>query len=248
MKSIVTAASLFMLFSLQAQVTNSSAVNRTDTATTEAVARALADMAVENTDNSLSVQEEVTKASEYSYKAQKTAWLDNFRASGNINSFSNNRSNINELTGQAFYPRYNIGVSVPFGIFVNYPKQTKAQFHNYQAQVESLRMAKQNLRLEVITRYYNYVRTQKLYELQEEVLQDVEFATKKTEERFSKGEVNLDAYTAASARYNAERGTKVTLERDLMVAKAEMEMLLGMPLNTALIKARAVRRTPLPRK
>lgn len=247
MKTIVTTVLLFSLSFLQAQNTNSANRNRNaDSLPPETIAKALAQIAIEN--NGVGVQEAVTKASEYNYKAQKTSWLDNFRASGNINSFTNNNNTINGITGQAFYPRYNIGVSLPFGIFVNLPKQTKASFYNYQAQLENLRMAKQDLQLQVISLYYNYVRTQKLYQLQEESLQDTEFATKKTEERFGKGEVNLDVYTAATKRYNDEQGAKVSLERDLMIGKAQLEMLLGMPLETALVNVRTTRRNVSPRR
>jgi len=241
MKSIITPVMLFMALGLQAQV-NSSAVNRAaDSPSVETLAKELAEIAVEN--NGTAVQEALTKASEFNYKAQKTSWLDNFRASGNLNGFSN-RTDINGIPANAFYPRYNIGVSVPFGIFVNHPKQTKAQFYRYQAEQESLKMAKQELRLQVITAYHDFVRTQRLYQLQEEVLQDAEFATKKTEEKFGKGEVTLEAYTAATKRYNSEQVAKISLERDLAVGKAQLEILLNMPLDAAVAKARRVRRTP----
>ena len=242
MKTIVPAILICTLFTnVQAQ-NNNSAVNRVpDSFAYAQTAKALAEIAILNKDNAVAVTEANTMASEYNYKGQKTAWLDNFRASGNINSFSNTRD-VNNITGQAFYPRYNIGVSVPFGIFVNQPKQTKAAYYSYQAQVENLKQAKQNMRLQVITLYYNYVRTLRLYELQEASLQDAEFATKKTEEKFGRGEVNLDDYTSATRRYNSEQAAKISMERDLMVARAELEMLLGMPLETALAQARTPRR------
>jgi outer membrane protein TolC len=243
MKISLLAFTLLIAGFAGAQVSRTDLANRPDTVPHDAIGKALAEIAVENVNNGVGVQEAAAKSSEYNYRAQRTAWIDNFRASGNLNSFNNSR--INDLSvGQAFYPRYNIGVTLPLGIFVNQPKQTKVQYYRYQSDLESVKLAKQNLRLEVITRYYNYVRTQKLFELQEEVLQDVEFATSKTEEKFGKGEVTLDAYTAASARYNAERGQKVNLERDLMVARAELEMMLGMPLEAAISRTRTSLRLP----
>jgi outer membrane protein TolC len=187
------------------------------------------------------------KVAEYNYKAQKTAWLDQFRASGNLNEYTLKRtlgttSNDPNQLGRAFWPRYNFGVGVPFGIFTNQPKQTKAQYYRYQAELESQNVAKQNLGLQTMTAYYNYVQTQRLYELQEEAVQDASFAQTKTEEKFSKGEVALDVYTAASRRYNAERATKVGLERDLQVGKAQLEALLGMPLESAMQQVKTGRR------
>ena len=94
-----------------------------------------------------------------------------------------------------------------------------------------------------MTAYYDYVQTQRLYELQEEAVQDASFAFTKTEEKFSKGEVPLDVYTATSRRYNAERATKVTLEHNLLVNKAQLENLIGMPLEAALHQIRTQRKT-----
>jgi len=190
--------------------------------------------------------EENVKAAEYNYKAQKTAWLDQFRASGNLNEFTLKRTlggNTQDIPlGRAFWPRYNFGVGIPFGIFTNQPKQTKVQYYRYQAEVENVKTAKQNIGLQTMTLYYDYVRTQRLYELQEEAVQDARFAYEKTEEQFSKGQVTLESYTATSRRYNTERGTKVTLEHDLEVGKAQLEALLGMPLETALRQARSTQR------
>ena len=237
MKLILTAILFFFTVTVGAQGNDSLSV--------DAVAKGLADIAMNNS-NINKVSEANVKAAEYNYKAQQTAWLDNFRASGNLNEFTLKRTigaplDDNQL-GRAFWPRYNFGVGVPFGIFVNHPKQTKAQYYRYQAEVEQLNATKQNLGLETMTMYYNYVRTQRLYELQEEAVQDASFAFTKTEERFSKGEVDLEVYTVSSRRYNTERATKVSLERDLQVAKAQLEAVLGMPLQTALQQVRSGRR------
>lgn len=234
MRLILTAILFFFTATVWAQGGDSLSV--------DAVAKGLADIAMNNT-NANKAAEANVKVAEYNYKAQQTAWLDNFRASGNLNEFTLGRTlGDDRYPGRAFYPRYNFGVGFPLGIFVNHPKQTKAQYYRYQAEVEQLNAAKQNLGLETMTLYYNYVRTQRLYELQEEAVQDASFAFTKTEERFSKGEVDLEVYTATSRRHNTERATKVTLERDLQVAKAQLEAVLGMPLETALQQVRSGRR------
>lgn len=215
---------------------------RRDSLSSDAIAKGLAQIAMENNPAN-KADEAIVKAAEYSYKAQKFSWLDNFRASGNLNEFTLDKTIGNDpYPGRAFWPRYNFGVTIPFGIFVNQPAQTKAQWHRYQAEIENQKTAKQNLGLQTMTAYYNYVQSQRLNELQEEAVQDASFAFTKTEEKFSKGEVALDVYTATSRRYNAERAAKVSLERDLMVAKAQLEILLGMPLEAALQQVRSGRR------
>ncbi|HUQ96843.1 MAG TPA: TolC family protein [Chitinophagaceae bacterium] len=241
---IVTIVVFLWCCTLQAQVggaRNNDSVN--------VIAKGLAQLAMQN--NSASkIDEANVKAAEYNYKAQKTAWLDNFRASGNLNEFTLGKTlrPNDPYSGRAFYPRYNFGVGIPFGIFTNQPKLTKAQYYHYQAEVEGMNVAKQNLGLQTMTAYFDYVRTQRLYELQEEALQDASFAFSKTEEKFSKGEITLEVYTATSRRFNAERAAKVSLERDLMVNKAQLELLISMPLEAALMQLRSGNRTGMPRR
>lgn len=248
MKTVVTAILFFIFVQVQAQGGGN---GYADSANIDAIAKGLAEIAMQNK-NIGQENEANVKAAEYNYKAQKTAWLDQFRASGNLNEFTLKRTlgaNTQDIPlGRAFWPRYNFGVGIPFGIFTNQPKQTKVQYYRYQAELENQKTSKQALGLQTMTLYYDYVRTQRLYELQEEAVQDASFAFTKTEEKFSKGEVPLDVYTATSKRYNTERGTKVNIERDLMVNKAQLEALLGMPLETALQQVRGARRYGNPKR
>lgn len=239
MKTVTLLMGLSLMVNGYGQITT----NR-DSVPVDVIAKGLAQIAMENT-GATKVDEANVKAAEYSYKVQKLSWLDNFRASGNLNEFTLKRTigGGGEIpAGRAFFPRYNFGVGIPFGIFVNQPRQTKVQYYRYQAEVENLNAAKQNLGLQTMTLYYDYVRTQRLYELQEEALQDANFAFTKTEENFSKNNATLEAYTAASKRYNTERGTKVSLERDLLVNKAQLEAILGMPLEVALLQVKTGRK------
>ncbi|HUP13688.1 MAG TPA: TolC family protein [Niastella sp.] len=207
--------------------------NPADSIPTDSIANGLARLAATNVN--LGFYQANAEAAKYDYQAMRTSWLDNLRVSGNLNEFTIQGNNA-PLNRNLFYPRYNIGATLPLGLFVNQGKKNKAEFYRYQAELEAIKVQQQNLRLQVITSYLNYIRNQKLYELQEEALQDAAFAFTKTEERFSKGEVELDVYTANSKRYNQEKVAKITAERDLILSKAELETLIGMPLDAALAK------------
>jgi outer membrane protein TolC len=212
--------------------------NATDSIPADSVASGLARLAMNNP--AMDQVKSLTEAAKYTYKAEKTAILDNVRISGNLNEFTitGNPNTPVGGRGNAFFPRYNISAGIPLGIFVNRPKQMKAAFYRYQAQEDNLKVAQQEMRVQILTRYLDYVRNLKLYELQEEALQDASFAFTKTEERFSKGEVALDIYTATSKRYNSEQVQKISLERELIIGKAELEILLGMPLADALARVK----------
>ena len=235
MKLIVTIiAVLFSFCSLNAQnrATEESSLRPLHTAAEDSIAEKLARIAMSNT--SIAIQEDNVNSAKYELAATKTAWLDNFHAAGNLNEFTIQGRTVSAYGNSLVYPRYNVGVSIPLGIFINQPKQTKAQYYKYQAEVDNLKREKENLRLLVITAYYDYLRSQRLFELQEEVLQDAEFAFKKSEEKFEKGEINVEVYTGVNKRYNSEKVTKINLERDLIISKAQLETLIGMPLAKAI--------------
>ena len=139
------------------------------------------------------------------------------------------------------YPRYNIGVVLPLGIFVNQPKQTQVAYYKYKAEEEGLRRTKENYRLQVLAAYYNYVKDVELQAIQGEALQDAEFAYKKTEEQFGKGQTSVEIYTISSKRFNTELVNKTTLDTDTRIAKAQLEALLGMSLESAMTKTKSVK-------
>jgi outer membrane protein TolC len=154
--------------------------NATDSIPADSVASGLARLAMNNP--AMDQVKSLTEAAKYTYKAEKTAILDNVRISGNLNEFTitgNPNPGPFGGRGNAFFPRYNISAGIPLGIFVNRPKQMKAAFYRYQAQEDNLKVAQQEMRVQILTRYLDYVRNLKLYELQEEALQDATFAFKK---------------------------------------------------------------------
>jgi outer membrane protein TolC len=215
------------------------AYSRNDSLTT--IARGLADVAIENMGSGADATAEALK---YDYLATKTAWADRLVVAGNLNEFTiKGRNSFSPPYGNSLvYPRYNIGVTIPIGIFTNQPKQTKAAYYRYQAEVENVKRAKESYRLQVMNSYFNYTKNLQLLSLQEEALQDAEFEYTKTEDKFSKGQTTLEAYSAAGKRFNTEKVNKATLESDTRAAKAELESLLGMPYETAIARIGKSRR------
>lgn len=194
----------------------------------DSMAASLARIALEY--NGATPQDAGVKAAKYEWKTSRTSWMDNLRIAGNMNEFSISGDPVKQNT---LYPRYNIGAVLPLGIFVNQGKQAKAMYYRYQAEKENMNKEQQALRLNVMTAYYDYLKAQKLLELQEEVLQEALFAREKAEEKFAKGQITLEVYTATNKRHNIEQIGKLTAERDLAVTRAQLESYIGMPLQKA---------------
>ena len=175
----------------------------------------------------------------YEYSKSKTIYLNNITLSGNLNEYSIKEfSNSNIYNGATLYPRYNIGVNIPLGIFINNPKQTKADYYRYQAGVNQIDVDKAAIRRNVMLNYEEYKMNEKLVAFQQEVLQDARLLFAKYEEKFQKGEVTLETYTVASRSKNTEEVRFLNVERDLKASEAQLEALIGMRLDDALVMIR----------
>jgi outer membrane protein TolC len=171
---------------------------------------------------------------EYSYKESKTTWMNNIVAQGNLNEFSiKEGSGSDALKQSSQYPRYNFGVSIPLGIFVNNPKATKAALLKYRSTVEQVNVERQNIRFQVLAAWQDYLMNKRLQHLQDEVVHDYEIIYIKNKDAFSKGQVTLDAFNYSSMMYHNELTKQITIESAVHVSEAKIESLIGMSLAEA---------------
>lgn len=204
----------------------------------DSIIEKLVAMAYEN--SRLSSVEHNALSAEYDWKRSKTAILNNITIAGNVNEVSLKQSSAatDPLKQSTQYPRYNVGVVLPLGIFINNGKTTKANYHRYEAMVDQVNIEKQTIRREIQVAYENYTLSKQLLILQDDVLSDAELLRKSQEERFRNEEISLEAYLASSKAYNNERVKKLNLQHDLAVTAAQLEQLIGMKIEDALRQIR----------
>ncbi len=205
----------------------------------DSIGDALADIALQNPQ--LRSLEADAKSSGYTWQASKLNILNDLSVAGNVNEYSikgNTGTN-----GNLLYPRYNLGIRVTLGELFTNGKISKANLYKHESDIEKLKLARQNIRMQVISTYQDYALTQKLLALQQDVLQDELVSFSQTEEKFKNGEATLDIYSRAGKAYNAEQVKQVTLTRDLKVTQAQLEALIGMPLSDAFNQIRATNPT-----
>jgi outer membrane protein TolC len=198
------------------------------------VVEGLVSLAMENPQ--IKSAENTSMQFKYAASRSKTAWLNQITASGNLNEISikNFSGNTDPLRQNLLYPRYNVGVIVPVGLFVNNRKQTQSDMYKYQSATNEIEVVKQNIRHDVLVGYENYLMNQNLVSLQYAVLKSAEILFIKTEDKFGKGEISLEAYTVANKSFVDEKVKTLTLERNLRVAEADLEALVGMKMSAAL--------------
>ena len=185
--------------------------------------------------------ENTTLSAEYEWRRSKTAILNNITIAGNVNEVSLKQSSAttDPLKQSTQYPRYNVGVVLPLGIFINNGKATKASYHRYESMVDQVNIEKQNIRREIQVSYDNYTLNKQLLILQDEILSDAELLRKSQEERFRNEEISLEAYLASNKAFNNERVKRLNLQHEVTVNAAQLEQLIGMKIEDALRQMRA---------
>lgn len=233
-------AILFLFFTAQgfSQVTAGADSSAGPDLKVDTIIERLVAMAYEN--HRLKSVENTAISAEYDWKRSKTAILNNITIAGNVNEVSLKQSSAqtDPLKQSTQYPRYNVGVVLPLGIFINNGKTTKANYYRYESMVNQVNMEKQNIRREIQVAYDNYILNKQLLILQDEALSDAELLRKSQEERFQNEEISLEAYLAANRAFNNERVKRLNLQHEITLMAAELEQLIGMKIEDALSQIR----------
>lgn len=207
----------------------------------DSVAEALVALALNNP--SVKSAENFAQQYKYLYHVSKTTWMNNIILQGNINeySFQNNSStNPNSTLKQSTqYPKYNFGIILPVGLIINSPKQAKADYYKYQFAVEQINVEKQNIRREVLINYHDYTMNKDLLAQHQELVNDWRIIHLKNEQKFSNGEITLEAFYNSTKTYTDELSKQANLNDALKTSEARLEALIGMNVEDALTQINA---------
>ncbi|MBS1603373.1 MAG: TolC family protein [Bacteroidetes bacterium] len=199
----------------------------------DSVAEALVAMAMNNP--SIKSNINLAKQFQYLYKASKTSWLNNIAIQGNVNEFSFKNNNANDpLKASTQYPKYNFGVVIPFGMFINNPKQAKADYYKYQYALEQVNVEKQNVRREVLLNWNDYKMNKALLGQHQQLVNDWRIIHVRNEQKFSNGEISLEAFYNSTKTYTDELNKQENLNSALRATAAKLEALIGMNIEDAL--------------
>jgi len=204
----------------------------------DSVAEALVALALNNP--SVKSAENFAQQYKYLYHVSKTTWMNNIVLQGNINEYSFQQNNPNDPLKQSTqYPKYNFGIILPIGLFINSPKQAKADYYKYQFAVEQINVEKQNIRREVLINYHDYTMNKELLAQHQELVNDWSIIHRKNEQKFSNGEITLEAFYTSTKTYTDELAKQANLNDALRTSEARLEALIGMNIEDALTQINA---------
>ncbi len=201
----------------------------------DTVAEILVELAIANS-HQLKSAENLALSGKFNYSKSKTEWLDNITARGNLNEYTIDRK-ANNIVNQ--FPRYNFGIVIPLGIFVNAPKQAKVDYYSYQAKEEDVKTLKGFIRRNVLTLYQDYLMNLKLKNIQQQIVNDYKAISSGNESKFAAGQMTLEAFATSNMNYYNAVNKQAGIDRDMEVAKAGLEELIGLRLEDALFSIRA---------
>lgn len=170
----------------------------------------------------------------YQLKKSKGAWLSPIAAQGNLNEFSIKPPA--SINGQAvnLYPRYNVGITIPFDLFSsksNDIKVARQQLGIAQAQKnERFR----EIKAEVLGKYEDYILYKTKLEFQSQIVQDAESVYLQAEKDFSDGIIKQEDYNKAFKNRAQEKTILAEIVHSYNLSKIDLEKLIGVPIESVL--------------
>jgi outer membrane protein TolC len=230
MKQVLFILALFFSFDSYCQ-TNLDTIGTPGFIMSDKVGHALANLAIEH--YRIKIADDNIKYTEQEMDKVKLSWMNNLNASFNLNEFSLQNSLFQQQN--SFFPRYNFSLSLPLGFITTKKKEIQMAKTNYQRSKDIRNLELQQLKDAVIQEYQFYVSGKYLLEIHQLTLQDEKMILDKATQQFESNEIQLEAYTNYTRRYNEILTRKVILLRELNTSKYKLEAFLGMDLETALI-------------
>jgi len=164
---------------------------------------------------------------EHNLRKAKGSWLSLFSAQGNLNELSIKQGSGTLPEGALFFPRYNFQLNLPLDFFSAKSNDVKVARENLLIAEAEKNERYRRIRREVLSKYEDYLMHKEMLELQTRMMQAEYTKYKLAEKDFEDNLINADAFNKAEAAYFEQQIRKSELQRNLNVAKLELEEMIG---------------------
>ncbi|HEY9007946.1 TolC family protein [Ohtaekwangia sp.] len=177
---------------------------------------------------SVKVAQQNVEIAETERSMAKWSWLDNIYGVGNLNEFtvapaSHERS--------IYYPRYNFGVRVSLGDFVQMPKKTKLATYRMVNANHVVNGQKLSIREEVLQSVERMKENYKIIKLRQFVKEEYYQMYKEAEKKFQTNEINLERLRAALQVYYSRSEDLIQAQSEFNQEKLNLEGFTGVRLE-----------------
>ena len=174
----------------------------------------------------------------YQIKKAKGAWLAPVVLQGNLNQFSIEKqpasSSPNGVNPASFYPKYNIGASIPLDMFSARRNDVKIAKENLSIAQAEKNQRFREIKAEVLTKYEDYLLFQQKLDFQSQVTQDARTAYLASEKDFQEGAIKQEDYNKSYRGYTDEKIKQAEFLRNYNVIKLELEAMIGISMDDLL--------------
>jgi outer membrane protein TolC len=186
----------------------------------------LIQLAILNSD--VQIDEANVNIAKYNLKKAKASWFDQVNISANVNEFV-----IKGSDAANYFPKYNLGLNIPLGIFQKHSNDVKIAQEIITINELTRNEKIKKIRTEVLTKYENYLEKKQVLELQMEITEE-EYTLWLKAQKDYKVSGQMDDLNKAYKNYNSELSKQRSAERDLRVAYIELEEVVGFRLDEIL--------------
>lgn len=188
----------------------------------------LVQLAWRNHPSNKTVTQKVELAQSMRAKA-RWSWLDNVFVEGNYNEFTG-KDEIDALA-RSFYPRYNVGVRLPLGTFVQTP--LSAQVANDQVLISEFEVnaKKLEVRENVLLAVERLKERFKVVKLRERIQEDYFLMYQSSEKKFKAGEITLETYRGTSQAYYLKEEEIIQARSVFNQQRIALEAMIGVELK-----------------
>jgi outer membrane protein TolC len=166
----------------------------------------------------------------YNLKQSQWNWLDYFAVRGNLNEFTLDPGS-DQFNRGAFYPKYNLSVTIPFGTLATNGLEVKKRRVQASIAEDQIKAQKLAVRSEVLSRYARYQLAAKKFKIQKETTDQSDVNFKYIEQRFKDGQEDLQTYNNILERNTNQQLRLAEVEAELKIAKYEVEEMIGTKLE-----------------
>ena len=159
----------------------------------------------------------------------KMSWLSALNIGANINEFV-----IQGSESASFFPKYNLGLAIPFDIVSRNKRDKKVASENLLINNEVKRDKQQILRTAVLVGYENYKEKNEIVLIQKSFIEYEYSAYEGAQKSYTDGEISLEDMNITHKGYLLQKAKLVSLQKELNIAIIQLEQLIGVPLAVAL--------------
>lgn len=200
-----------------------------DTSAVRDIREKLVQLALQNP--SFEIADRKVSIATYQLERTKGDWLNVITPNLNLNEFT-----IKPKTGNQFLPLWNVGITVPLNYyFTNKNNNRIARENLYIAEAEKNERYRE-VRARVLTRYEDYLMYKEMLELQSRVTTDAFLLWRQRENDFADNAIGIDEYNRVYGLYKEQQDRKLQAQRNLNVAKIDLEAMIGISIDELLGK------------